>query len=213
MEGQDPGWSQDKDQVGELVGQASQEAPGWSQDKDHLSELVGQASQDPGWSQDKDQLIELVGQASQEASGWSQDKDQLSELVGHASQEVPGLSQDKDQLTELVGQASQDPGWSQDKDQLAEQLVGTTSQNLLIEQLTDPCEKEKEEMAKTGQEADKPVGQLEPEKERAKKRKAAEEDEWDALLASQEEGLENIDMEQSPVNEETRGADQIDIQV
>ncbi len=167
--------------------------------------------QDPGWSQDKDQLAELEGQASQEAPGWSQDKDQLAELVGQASQEDPGWSQDKEQLAEQVGQASQDPGWSQDKDQLAELVVGQASQNLLMEQLIDPCEKEKEEMAMTmamtGQEADKPGGQLEPEQERAVKRKAAEEDEWDALLASQE-GPENMDMEQSAVNEETRGGDQ-----
>jgi len=141
--------------------------------------------------------------------GWSQDKDQVAELVGQASQEAPGWSQDKDQLSELVGQASQDPGWSQDKDQLEEQLAGKTNQNLLIEQLTDPCEKEKEEMAMamTGQEADKTGGQLKLEKERSVKRKAAEEDEWDALLASQD-GLENMDMEQSPVNEETRGGEQ-----
>ncbi len=209
MEGQDPGWSQDKDQVGELVGHASQEDPGLYQDKDQLAELVGQASQEaPGLPQDKDFMSELVGQASQDP-GLSQDKDQLAELVGQASQD-PGLFQDKDQLAELVGQASQDPGLFQDKDKLAEQLVGTTNQNLLIEQLTDPCEKEKEEMAMTN----KPGGQLEPEKERAVKRKAAEDDEWDAmLLASQVEGPENMDMEQSPVNEETRGADQIDIQV
>jgi hypothetical protein len=234
LEGQDPGWSQDKDQVAELVEQASQD-PGWSQDKDQLAEqLVGHASQNPGWSQDKDQLAELVGQASQDPDwsqdkdllaeqlvghasqdpGWSQDKDQLAELVGQASHD-PGWSQDKDQVAELVGQASQEaPGWSQDKDQLAEQLVGTTSQNLLIEQLINHSKTEKEEMAiamaMTGQEADKPGGQLEPEKERAVKRKAAgeHEDEWEALLASQEEGPENMDMEQSPVNEETRGGDQ-----
>ncbi len=188
MEGQDPGWSQDKDQLAELVGHASQEAPGLSQHKDQLAEqLVGQASQDPGWSQDKDPLAVLVGQASQDP-GWSQDKDQLIELVGQASQEASGLSQDKDQLTELVGQASQ---------------------KLLMEQLIDPYDKEKEEMAMamTGQEADKPGGQLEPEQERAVKRKAAEEDEWDALLASQEESPENMDMDQSPVNEETRGGE------
>jgi hypothetical protein len=208
----DLGWSQDRDQVSELVGQASQEFAGWSQDKDQLAgQLVGQASQDPGWSQDKNQVAELVGHASQNP-GSSQDKDQLSEqLVGQASQEVPGLSQDKDYryLAELVGQASQDAGWSQDKDQLAEQLVGTTSQKLLLEQLINHSKKEKEEMAMamTGQEADKPGGLLEPEQERAVKRKAAEEDEWDALLASQE-GLENMDMDQSPVNEETRGGDQ-----